>query len=170
MATPPVAVAALFRQYGPAYRDTHGASRSPQPHRAMRAIARCRTAALGGHVAQCDHGGHHPISYHSCRHRHGPKCQSLATAQGLEERRGERWPVESCHGVFTRPDALAPLALQHHRVVYNLLCQAASQTLLRIAAAPQHLGARIGFLAILYTWGQTLLHHPHRHGVGLGGK
>ena len=169
MATPPLAVADIFRQYGPAYRDTHGASRSPQPPRAMRALERCRTAALGGHVEQCDHCGHHTISDHSCRHRHCPTCQSLATAQWLEERRGALWPVESFHVVFTLPDSLAPLALQHQRVVYNLLFQAASQTLLRIAADPKHLGARRGFLAILHTWGQNLLHHPHLHGVVPGG-
>ena len=112
-----MAVADIFRQSGPAYRDTHGASRSPPQPRARRAIERCRTAALGGHVDQCDHGGHHTISAHACRHRHGPKCQSLATAQWLEERRGELLPVESCHVVFTLPDSLAPLALQNQRVV-----------------------------------------------------
>jgi hypothetical protein len=169
MATPPLEVADIFRQYGPAYRDTHGASLSPQQHRAMRAIELCRTAALGGHVDQCDHCGHQAISYNSCRNRHCPKCQSLATAQWLEDRRGELLPVEYFHVVFTLPDALAPLALQNQRVVYNLLFQAASQTLLRIAADPKHLGARIGFLAILHTWGQNLLHHPHLHCVVPGG-
>ena len=169
MATPALEVADIFRQYGPAYRDTHGASLSPQQHRAMRAIELCRTTALGGHVDQCDHCGHQTISYNSCRNRHCPKCQSLATAQWLEERRGELLPVEYFHVVFTLPDSLAPLALHNQRVVYNLLFQAASQTLLRIAADPKHLGARIGFLAILHTWGQNLLHHPHLHCVVPGG-
>ena len=169
MATPPLEVADIFRQYGPAYQDTHGASPSPQQHRAIRAIELCRTAALGGHVDQCDHCGHQAIAYNSCRHRHCPQCQSLATAQWLEERRGERLPVEYFHVVLTLPDSLAPLALQNQRVVYNLLFQAASQTLRRIAADPQHLGARIGFLAILYTWGQNFLHHPHLHCVVPGG-
>ena len=169
MATPPLEVADLFRQYGPASRDTHGAALSPQQHRAMRAIELCRTAALGGHVDQCNHCGHQTISYNSCRNRHCPKCQSLATAQWLEERRGELLPVEYFHVVFTLPDSLAPLALQNQRVVYNLLFQAASQTLRRLAAAPTHLGARLGFLAILHTWGQNLLHHPHLHCVVPGG-
>jgi integrase len=169
LATPPLEVADICRQYGPAYRDTHDASLSPQQPRAMRAIARCRTAARGGHVEPCDHGGHQASSYNSWRHRHGPTCQSLAPAPWLEERRGALLPLEYGHGGFTLPDSLAPLALQNQRVVYTRLFQAASQTLLRIAADPKHLGARSGLLAILHPWGQTLLHHPHRHGVVPGG-
>jgi Putative transposase/Transposase zinc-binding domain len=165
MAAPLLEVADIFRQYGPAYRDMHGASLSPQQRRAMRAIELCRTAALGGHVDQCDHCGHQTISYNSCRNRHCPKCQSLAKAQWLEDRQAELLPVEYFHVVFTLPDSLAPLALQNQKVMYNLLFRAASDTFLRRAADPQHLGARIGFLAILHTWGQTLRHHPHVHCV-----
>lgn len=132
-------------------------------------MARCRTAALGGHVEPCDHGGHQAIAANSCRHRHGPQGQSLATAQWVEKRRGARVPVASCPVVLTLPDALAPLALHHPRVVYNRLCQAAAQPVRRRAAAPQPRGARMGLLAIRHTWGPPLLHHPHRHGVVPGG-
>jgi len=169
MAAPRLEGAEIFRQYGPAYRDTHDASLSPQQQRALHAIELCRTAALGGHVAQCDSCGHHAISYNSCRNRHCPTCQSLAKAQWVEDRRAELLPVESFHVVFTLPGVLAPLALQNQKVVYTLLFRAASDTWLRIAADPQHLGARLGFLAILHTWGQTLLHHPHLHCVVPGG-
>ena len=161
MAAPLLEVADIFRQDGPAYQDMHGASLSPQPRRARRAIERCRTAARGGHVEPCDHGGHHTIASNSCRNRHGPKCQSLANAQWLEDRQAELLPVESCHVVFTLPDSLAPLALQNQQVMSNRLFRTASDTLRRIAADPQHLGARIGLLAIRHTWGQTLRHHPH---------
>jgi hypothetical protein len=130
------------------------------------ALIACRTAALGGHAVEvCDECGYKEISYNSCRNRHCPKCQGGATAAWLEAQRAVLLPVPYAHVVFTLPALLAPLALQNPRVVYGLLFQAVSQTLLQIAATERHLGARIGFLAILHTWGQTLLHHPHVHCV-----
>ena len=164
---PTVEVADVFRRYGPAYRRAHGLSSEQQ--RVMQAIERCRTAALGGHIEECDHCGHQRISYNSCRNRHCPKCQSLARAEWLEERQAELLPVEYFHVVFTLPQALAELAWQNQRELYGLLFRTAAQTLETIAADPQHLGARIGFLAVLHTWGQNLLPHPHLHCLVPGG-
>jgi hypothetical protein len=135
----------------------------------MRAIERCRTASLGGHVEQCDACGHQRIAYNSCRNRHCPKCQSLAKARWLQARLDDLLPVEYFHVVFTLPEQLASVALQNKRVVYNLLFSAASETLRAIAADPRHLGADIGFLAVLHTWDQTLRQHPHLHCVVPGG-
>lgn len=142
----------------------------------VRALLACRTAVLGGHVDVCEACGYEHHSYNSCRNRHCPKCQGAATAEWLEAQKQILLPVRYAHVVFTLPDVLAPLALQNPRVFYGLLFRAASQTLLQIAATPRHLGARIGFLAILHTWGQNLLHHPHLHcvvpagGVALDGS
>jgi hypothetical protein len=164
---PPLEVADIFRQHGDDFRLTHALS--PEQRRVMRAIERCRTAALGGHVEQCDACGHQRIAYNSCRNRHCPKCQSLARARWLQARLDDLLPVEYFHVVFTLPEQLAAVALQNKRVVYNLLFAAASQTLRTIAADPRHLGADIGFLAVLHTWDQTLRHHPHLHCVVPGG-
>jgi Putative transposase/Transposase zinc-binding domain len=164
---PPLEVADIFRQYGYDFRLTH--SLSPEQRRVMRAIERCRTAALGGHVEQCDACDHQRIAYNSCRNRHCPKCQSLAKARWLQARLADLLPVEYFHVVFTLPEQLAAVALQNKRVVYNLLFAAASETLRTIAADPRHLGADIGFLAVLHTWDQTLRHHPHLHCVVPGG-
>src|SRR5579862_9218188 len=135
----------------------------------MRAIELCRTAALGGHVECCDACGHRRIAYNSCRNRHCPKCQSLARAQWLEARQAELLTTEYFHVVFTVPDPIAAIAYQNKRALYNMLFHASAETLRTIAADPQHLGAEIGFLAILHTWGQNLLHHPHVHCVVPGG-
>ena len=135
----------------------------------MSAIEQCRTAALGGHVEECDACGHQRISYNSCRNRHCPKCQSLARAQWLSDRQAELLPVEYFHVVFTVPQEIAAIAYQNKDVVYNILFQATAQTLRTIGADPKHLGAEIGFIAILHTWGQNLLHHPHLHCVVPGG-
>jgi hypothetical protein len=164
---PPLEVADIFRQHGDDFRLTHALS--PEQRRVMRAIERCRTAALGGHVEQCDACGHQCIAYNSCRNRHCPKCQSLARARWLQARLSDLLPVEYFHVVFTLPEQLAAVALQNKRVVYNLLFSAASETLRTIAADPRHLGADIGFLAVLHTWDQTLRHHPHLHCVVPGG-
>jgi hypothetical protein len=164
---PPLEVADIFRQHGPWFRLTHPLS--PEQRRVMRAIEQCRTAALGGHVDECDTCGHQRISYNSCRNRHCPKCQSLARARWLEARLADLLPVEYFHVVFTLPEQLAALALQNQRVVYNLLFSTVAETLRTIAADPKHLGAEIGFLAVLHTWGQTLRHHPHLHCVVPGG-
>ena len=156
-------VADVFRQHGEEYLRQHGTS--AEQRRVMRDIQACRTAALGGHVEQCDQCGHERISYNSCRNRHCPKCQALARARWLEARAGELLPVPYFHVVFTLPGCLAPLALQNQRLVYDLLFQAVAATLLEVAGNPKRLGARIGFLAVLHTWGQNLMHHPHVHCV-----
>jgi hypothetical protein len=162
-------LADIFRLHGPAYLARFGDSLSAQQKRALRDIALCRTAALGGHVDQCDECGHRTISYCSCRNRHCPKCGSTDTAAWLDQRASELLPVEYFHVVFTLPQSLAPLALQNQQVVYGLLFKAASETLLPIGADPKHLGAHIGFLAVLHTWGQNLHHHPHLHCIIPGG-
>lgn len=169
MARPRLELADIFRTYGDAYRQRYGSALSSGQQRVMRAIEMCRTATLGGHVDQCDHCGHQVISYNSCRNRHCPKCQCLAKAKWLAARQTEILPVEYYHVVFTLPESIGPIALQNREVVYGILFQAASQTLLTIAADPKHLGAHIGFTAVLHTWGQNLLNHPHLHCVVPGG-
>jgi hypothetical protein len=160
-------VADIFRQHGYDFRLTHPLS--PEQRRVMRAIEQCRTAALGGHVDECDTCAHQRISYNSCRNRHCPKCQSLAKARWLDARLADLLPVPYFHVVFTLPEQLASLALQNKRVVYNILFTTGAQTLRTIAADPKHLGAEVGFLAVLHTWSQTLRHHPHLHCVVPGG-
>jgi Putative transposase/Transposase zinc-binding domain len=167
---PAFEVADVFRRFGPAYRQAHADSLARGQLRAMSAIELCRTAALGGHVERCDTCGHQRISYNSCRCRSCPKCQSLARAQWLEERQAELLDgVEYFHVVFTVPEPIAAIAYHNKRVLYDLLFHASAETLRTLAADPEHLGAEIGFLAILHTWGQTLLHHPHVHCVVPGG-
>jgi hypothetical protein len=128
-------------------------------------ILACRTARLGGHVDACDACGHRQISYNSCRNRHCPKCQGSAQAAWLEARQADVLPVPYAHVVFTIPHMLALLALQNPTVVYDLLLRTSACTLQEIARNPKHLGAKLGFFAILHTWGQTLVHHPHVHCV-----
>ena len=154
-------VADVFRRYGDGYRQRQGTSLSTAQRRAMSAIERCRTAALGGHVERCDGCGHQRIAYNSCRNRNCPKCQSLARAQWLEHRRAELLPVPYFHVVFTLPDEVATIAFQNKAVVYDILFRAAAETLGTIAADPTHLGAEIGVLAVLHSWGQNLMQHPH---------
>jgi len=129
------------------------------------AIARCRTAALGGHVDACTRCGHRVISYNSCRNRHCPKCQANARDRWLEARRQELLPTRYVHVVFTLPHELAPLALQNKKILYNLLLQTSAEALLEVARDPKHLGAEIGFFSVLHTWNQKLQHHPHVHCV-----
>jgi hypothetical protein len=160
-------VADIFRRFGQAYRQAHSLCRGQL--RAMSAIELCRTAVLGGHVEQCDACGHQRITYNSCRDRHCPKCQSLARAHWLEERQAELLEVEYFHVVFTVPEPVAAIAYQNKKLLYDILFHASAETLRTIAADPQHLGAEIGFLTILHTWGQNLLHHPHVHCVVPGG-
>jgi hypothetical protein len=160
---PSLEVADIFRQYAEPYLTRHGAS--AQQRRVMRDIQACRTPVLGGHVEQCDRCGHQAISYNSCRNRHCPKCQGPARARWLDARAGELLPVPYFHVVFTLPGILAPLALQNPMVVYDLLFQSVAATLLEVAANPKRLGARIGCLTVLHTWGQNLMHHPHVHCV-----
>jgi hypothetical protein len=142
---------------------------TPEEQRILRAIVSCRTAALGGHVEQCDHCHHQRIAYNSCRNRHCPRCQGSACAKWMADRAKELLNVEYFHVVFTLPDTFNSLALSNKLVIYNVLFDAVAQTLLEVAANPKHLGARIGFLAILHTWGQNLSLHPHIHCVIPGG-
>jgi len=158
-------VADVFRSYGAAFLDAYGDSASIQQKRVLKAISTCRTAALGGHKKLCDHCAHELIWYNSCRNRHCPKCQAATRAQWLENRDKELLPVPYFHVTFTVPDTLNPLALQNKRLFYGLLFRAMSQTMLTIARDPKHLGAQIGFLAVLHTWGQNLTDHPHIHCV-----
>ncbi len=167
MPRPRFELAEVFRQHGERYRQAHRLTASQ--HRVMRAIEQCRTARLGGHRDQCDRCPYTRVSYNSCRDRHCPKCQSLEKAEWLDEQRSQLLPVPYFHVVFTLPESLSWVALQNKRVVYNILFRAASETLRRIALDGKHLGAQIGFLAVLHTWGQTLLHHPHLHCVVPGG-
>ena len=169
MRTAGLEVADIFRQAGLAYRQQHAETLSRGQRCVMSAIERCRTAALGGHVEQCDACGHQRIAFNSCRNRHCPKCQSLVRAQWLADRQAELMPVEYFHVVFTLPEEIAAIAYQNKAVVYDLLFHATAETLRTIAADPKHLGAEIGFIAILHTWGQNLLHHPHLHCVVPGG-
>ena len=164
-----VEVADVFRQYGQSYRLQHGAELSTAQRRVMTAIEICRTAALGGHVEQCDQCSHQQVCYNSCRCRHCPKCQSLARAQWLEDRRSELLNTQYFHVVFTVPTEVGAIAYQNKGQVYSILFRAAAETLRTIAADPKHLGAEIGFFAVLHTWGQNLLHHPHLHCVVTGG-
>ena len=154
-------VADVFRRYGEAFREHLAASLSTAQRRVMSAIETCRTAALGGHVEQCDHCDHQRISYNSCGDRHCTKCQSLASARWLESRQSELLNVVYFHVVFTMPQQIAAIAYQNKEQVYNILFQAASETLRTIAADPKHLGAEIGFFSVLHTWGQTLTLNPH---------
>ena len=169
MIRPPLEVADIVRTYGTAFVEQHRRWLTALHLKVMRAIVACRTAALGGHIEQCDSCGQRAISYNSCLNRHCPKCQGAARQAWLAKRSAELLPVPYFHVVFTLPHLLAPLALQNKALVYGLLFRAAAETLLQIAADPKHLGAKIGFLAVLHTWGQTLLHHPHLHCVVPGG-
>jgi hypothetical protein len=162
-------VADVFREYGSAYLEAYGDVTSPEQRRVLLDLQRCRTAALGGHVEECDHCGHRRNAYNSCRNRHCPKCQGGARAAWLEREAASLLPVEYFHLVFTLPEELGPLALQNQRVVYGTLFRASAETLQQIAADPRHLGADIGFLAVLHTWGQNLHLHPHVHCVVPGG-
>jgi hypothetical protein len=169
MQRPQLEVAEVFRRYGSAYRQQHAGSLSRGQRRVMSALERCRTAALGGHLEECDSCGHQRPAYNSCRDRHCPKCQSLARAQWLEDRQSELLPTPYFHVVFTVPEQIAAIAYQNKAEVYSILFRAVAETLRTIAADPKHLGAEIGFLAVLHSWGQNLLFHPHLHCVVPGG-
>lgn len=169
MPRPACEIADVFRRYGPAFQAQYGRLMGPLQLLALKALAACRTAPLGGHVWECDACGHRRQAYNSCHNRHCPKCQAGLRAQWFEDRQRDLLPVEYFHVVFTLPAELGPLALQNKAVIYNLLFRAASQTLLDAAADWKDLRARIGFFAILHTWGQKLDLHPHLHCVVPGG-
>ena len=162
-------VADIFRAAGPAYRADHAGHLSLHQLKVMSAIEHCRTAALGGHVEACEDCGHWRIAYNSCRNRHCPKCQGAAARTWLAEREADLLPVGYFHVVFTLPAQMADIALQNKAVIYDLLFQAASETMTTIAADPRYLGARIGITAVLHTWGSALTHHPHVHMIVPGG-
>jgi hypothetical protein len=169
-ARPTLEVADIFRGEAASFLESSGQRLSLAQKQVFAAIRVCRTAALGGHVEACDRCEHQQISYNSCRNRHCPKCQALARAEWLDERQAELLPIPYFHLVFTLPHEIAELALQNKRLMYGLLFEAASQTIAQVAANPRHLGAHeVGVLAVLHTWGQNLLHHPHLHCVVSGG-
>ncbi len=169
MARPALEVADIFLDHGAAWRNANAGHLSLGQLQVMSAIERCRTAALGGHVAACERCDHTQIAYNSCRNRHCPKCQGAAARAWLAARQAELLPAPYYHLVFTLPAAIADIAYQNKAVVYDLLFRATSETLLTIAADPKHLGARIGITAVLHTWGSALTHHPHLHIIVPGG-
>jgi putative transposase/transposase-like zinc-binding protein len=169
MSRPALEVADIFRDHGAAWRRANTGHVSLDQLKVMSAIERCRTAALGGHVARCEKCSHTIIAYNSCRNRHCPKCQGSAAREWLAEREAELLPVPYFHVVFTLPAQLADIAYQNKAVIYDLLFKASAETLITIAADPEHLGARIGVLSVLHTWGSALTHHPHVHMIVPGG-
>jgi hypothetical protein len=171
MVRPTLEVADIFRDHGPAWREANRGHVSLDQLKVMSAIERCRTAALGGHVARCENEacGHTAIAYNSCRNRHCPKCQGAQSRRWLADREAELLPVPYFHVVYTLPSELRDIAYQNKRVVYDLLMKAAAETTLAIAADSKRLGARIGITSVLHTWGSALIHHPHVHMIVPGG-
>jgi hypothetical protein len=162
-----VELADIFRRHGQVYRDSHP---MPLRHlRAMRAVEICRTAAMGGHKDKCDDCGHIAISYNSCRNRHCPKCQTLQKEKWIEARNEDLLPIQYFHVVFTIPSELNALVIMNQKVMYDLLFRSVSETLTELSHDPKHIGAQIGFISILHTWGQNLMDHPHIHCVVTGG-
>jgi len=166
---PKLEVADIFRDHGAAWRAANAGHVSLDQFKVMTAIERCRTAALGGHVERCEKCSHTVIAYNSCRNRHCPKCQGAAAQEWLAEREAELLPVPYFHLVFTLPAVIADIAYHNKAVIYGLLFKASSEAMLTIAADPKHLGARIGILSVLHTWGSALTHHPHVHMIVPGG-
>ena len=180
MSRPALEVADIFRDHGPAWRLINAGHVSLGQLKVMSAIERCRTAALGGHVARCENSacGHTVIAYNSCRNRHCPKCQAAASREWLAEREAELLPVPYFHVVYTLPAPLRDIAYQNKAVIYDLLMKAVAETTLTIAADRKHLGARIAITSVLHTWGSascrrrasgTMTHHPHVHMIVPGG-
>ena len=169
MTRPRLEVAEVIRSCRDAFLRGYGANLTPEQRRVLDDLAACRTAALGGHVLECPECGHQEIAYNSCGNRHCPKCQGTAAARWLEAQAADLLDMPYFHVVFTLPRALDPIALHNPREVYGLLMRAAAETLLEVAADPQHLGAEVGVLAVLHTWGQNLALHPHVHCVVTGG-
>ncbi len=165
MNRPPLEVADLVRAAGEAFIERSRKWICWQHVKVLLAIARCRTAALGGHLDECARCGHRAISYNSCRNRHCPKCQAGARERWLAARQKELLPTRYVHVVFTLPPRVASLALQNKKVIYDLLFRTSAETLLEIAQDPKHLGAEIGFFSVLHTWNQKLGLHPHIHCV-----
>jgi hypothetical protein len=166
---PPLEVADIIRRAGTRFIERYRGSLTWAQFKVLRAIERCRTAALGGHRDQCVRCGHQAISYNSCRNRHCPKCQTNAREKWLRARKQELLPVCYFHLVFSVPHSLVPLIWQNKKALFALLFEASAAALLEVAANPARLGAEVGFLSILHTWGQTLQRHPHIHSVVPGG-
>ncbi len=162
-------VADIFRAHGAAWRRANAGHVSLGQLKVMSAIAHCRTAALGGHVARCEDCQHTTIAYNSCRNRHCPKCQGAAAKDWLAARQAELLDVPYFHVVFTLPKPIADIAYQNKAVVYDILLKVGAKTLITIAAEPKHLGARIGFTGVLHSWGSAMTHHPHVHWIVPGG-
>ena len=169
MSRPALEVADIFRDYGAAWRRAYAGHVSLDQMKVMSAIERCRTAALGGHVARCEGCAHTVIAYNSCRNRHCPKCQAAAATEWFAARQADLLPVAYFHVVFTLPAAIADIAYQNKAAIYDILFTASAETMIAIAADPKHLGARIGITAVLHTWGSALTHHPHVHMIVPGG-
>jgi predicted Zn-ribbon and HTH transcriptional regulator len=169
MSRPALEVADIFRSHGPTWRRAHAGHVSLDQLKVMSAIERCRTAELGGHVARCEDCAYTTIAYNSCRNRHCPKCQGATAKDWLAGREAELLPVPYYHVVFTLPAAIADIAYQNKAVLYDLLFKVSAETMLTIAADPNHLGARIGITSVLHTWGSALTHHPHVHMIVPGG-
>ena len=169
MSRPALEVADIFRSHGAAWRKAHAGHVSLDQLKVMSAIERCRTAALGGHVARCADCAYTTIAYNSCRNRHCPKCQGAAAKDWLADREADLLPVPYYHLVFTLPAVIADIAYQNKAVLYDLLFKVSAETMLTIAADPKHLGARIGVTAVPHTWGSALTHHPHVHMIVPGG-
>jgi hypothetical protein len=166
---PALEVADIFRDRGPAWRKANAGHVSLDQLKVMSAIERCRTAALGGHVARCEDCAYTTIAYNSCRNRHCPKCQGAAAKEWLADREADLLPVPYYHVVFTLPAAIADIAYQNKAVIYDLLFKLSAETMLTIAADPKRLAARIGITSVLHTWGSALTHHPHLHMIVPGG-
>jgi hypothetical protein len=162
-------VADIFRDYGAAWRRANAGHVGLDQMKVMSAIERCRTVALGGHVARCEGCAHTVIEYNSCRNRHCPKCQGTAARTWLAEREAELLPAPYFHVVFTLPRPIADIAYQNKAVIYDVLFKASAETMITIAADSKHLGARIGIISVLHTWGSALTHHPHVHMIAPGG-
>ena len=171
MSRPALEIADIFRDHGPAWRSANAGHVSLGQLKVMSAIEDCRTAALGGHVARCENDkcGYTQIAYNSCRNRHCPKCQGAAAREWLAEREKELLPVPYFHVVFSLPGKIADIAYQNKAAIYDILFKASAETMVTIAADPRHLGARIGILSVLHTWGSALNHHPHVHMIVPGG-
>ena len=171
MSRPELEVADIFRGHGPAWRQANAGHVSLEQLKVMSAIENCRTAELGGHVARCENEkcGHTQIAYNSCRNRHCPKCQGAAAREWLAEREAELLPVPYFHVVFSLPAQIADIAYQNKAAIYGILFKASAETMLTIAADPKHLGARIGILSVLHSWGSAMTHHPHVHMIVPGG-
>jgi hypothetical protein len=169
MCRPKIEVGDIFRQYGDAFKNKYGSVMIREQLRAMKAIQICRTAELGGHIEECEECGAIRISYNSCRNRHCPKCQSIPTERWLSKREADLLPIDYFHIVFTIPDDLYLLIYSNQRAGFGIFFRAVSETLLELTKDKKYLGAIVGIITILHTWGQNLMYHSHIHCLATGG-